>query len=520
MPPVLSLFERTKVSVKEFFAKPYRTTIAIVAVVLLILVVFIVVRPKTANSITSVVERRTLESTVLATGQLTSATDLDLSFKASDVVSAIPVSVGSVVRKGAVLAMLGNQDELGALNQARGSLAFAEANKKKIVEGATSEEIRVAQVALDAAERELQNTKDQQAILVQNAHRALLSNGLEAVSSASTSAPAPVISGTYTGSTEGAYTISVYSTSTGGYFSFSGVESGTGVMSTTRAEPLGTKGLFIQFPANTASAGFTWVVSVPNTRSVTYASYYNAYQLALGTSRNAIATAESVVTSRKADLDFRRKEARPSEMEAADAEILSAQGRLQSAQAAYENTIIRAPADGTITKIDIKIGETASLGKVVIVLEDVKNLYLEANINEANIAEIKLDQPVSVTFDAFGPDKVFNAAISHIDPSSTIVSGVVNYKIKAAMAPDPIIRPGMTANMTVVTNKKENVLVVPTRAVTTKNGQKFIRVVADAKTKDFTEKTVTLGMEGDDGVEILSGLSEGEEVVVLLDEKK
>lgn len=520
MQPTLTFVEKTKSFLTEFFAKPYRKTATVVVVVVGILLVFFVAKPKATKSVTSVVERRALASTVLATGQLTSATDLDLSFKTSDVVTAIPVSVGTVVRKGAVLAMLNNQDELGALNQARGAFALAEANKKKIIEGATTQEVRVAEVALDAAQKELENTKEQQDVLVRNARRALLSNSLEAVSSSGITTGAPTISGTYTGDTEGSYNLSVYGTQSGGYFTLSGLESATGTVSTTQAERLGTKGLFVQFPAGTLSSGTVWTIALPNTRSASYATYYNAYQLALTTSRSAIAAAESVVRARQADLDLRRKEARPSEIEAADAEILSAAGRLQSAQAAYENTIIRAPADGTITKVDVKIGETVSPGKTVIVLEDVKNLYLEANINEANIAEITLDQPVTVTFDAFGPDKVFAATVSHIDPSSTIVSGVVNYKIKAAMTPDPTIRPGMTANMTVVTNKKDNVLVVPLRAVVKKDGKTVVRTVTDKKTKAFTETLVTTGLEGDDGIEIVSGLTEGDEVIVLLDEKK
>lgn len=520
MQSILTFLEKIKAFLVDFFAKPYRkgATAAVVIVVLLLL--FFIAKPKTTKSVTSLVERRALASTVLATGQLTSATDLDLSFKTSDVVTSIPVSVGDVVRKGAVLAMLNNQDELGALNQARGALALAEANKKKIIEGATTQEVRVAEVALDAAQKELENTKDQQEVLVKNARRALLSNGLEAVSSSGVTTGAPTISGTYTGDVEGSYILSVYGTQSGGYFTLSGIESATGTVSTTQAERLGSKGLFVQFPAGVLNSGTVWTIALPNTRSASYATYYNAYQLALSTSRSAIAAAESVVRARQAELDLRRKEARPSEIEAADAEILSAQGRLQSAQAAYENTIIRAPADGTITKIDVKIGETVSPGKTVIVLEDVKNLYLEANINEANIAEISLEQTVSVTFDAFGPDKLFTATVSHIDPSSTIVSGVVNYKIKAAMVPDTTIRPGMTANMTVVTNQKQDVLVVPLRAVVKKDGKTFVRLVTDKKTKAFTETSVVTGLEGDDGVEVVSGLSEGDEVIVLLDEKK
>jgi multidrug efflux pump subunit AcrA (membrane-fusion protein) len=141
---------------------------------------------------------------------------------------------------------------------------------------------------------------------------------------------------------------------------------------------------------------------------------------------------------------------------------------------------------------------------------------LEANINEADISQVQIGQPVEVTFDAFGPEQKYQASISHIDPASTVVSGVVNYKIQAEIGGDlALIRPGMTANMTIVVADKKNVLVVPTRAIIDGKQGKVVRVITDAKKKTFTETPVTLGIEGDDGTEVMSGLSEGQSIVVL-----
>jgi multidrug efflux pump subunit AcrA (membrane-fusion protein) len=73
----------------------------------------------------------------------------------------------------------------------------------------------------------------------------------------------------------------------------------------------------------------------------------------------------------------------------------------------------------------------------------------------------------------------------------------------------------MTANMTIVVADKKNVLVVPTRAIIDGKQGKVVRVITDAKKKTFTETPVTLGIEGDDGTEVMSGLSEGQSIVVL-----
>ncbi len=497
-----------------------KTSIAIAVVVVLVL--FVLLRKGTApvSLVTDTVTRRDLRSTVLATGTVTSTTDLNLSFASSGIVSSIRVKVGDKVTKGQILATLSNQSQLGAVTQARGALKSAQASLNKLIQGATNEEIAVAQTALSSAQTDLQNTKNQQAILVENARRAVLNAGLsiKPASTVGTSAPqyTPVLSGTYTGTDTGNYFITTRGGSAA-FFSTTGLETATGPTNLTTAVPLGTRGLFITFPANFASMGdFEWVVRIPNTESSTYLTAENAYSAALSTQASAIASAQSVVDARQAELNLKKAAARSTDIDAAEASVLSAQGNLETAQAAYNNTIIYAPADGTITSIDVKVGELAVAQKEVMILQDVSNLYLEANINEADISNVVIGQPVEITFDAFGPDVKYMAAISHIDPASTIVSGVVNYKIKAEITGDvATVRPGMTANMTIVVHDKKQVLVVPTRSILDGAAGKIVRVVTDQKKGTFTETPVTLGVQGDDGTEILSGLSEGQSIVVL-----
>jgi HlyD family secretion protein len=126
---------------------------------------------------------------------------------------------------------------------------------------------------------------------------------------------------------------------------------------------------------------------------------------------------------------------------------------------------LRAPADGTITAVDVKLGELVTAQKPVITLQDVSSVYIEANINESDITRVALGQKVMVTFDAFGPEQVFPATISSIDPSSTTVSGVVNYKIKATLDDSTQVLPGMTANMTITTGEKADVVFIPKAAL-------------------------------------------------------
>jgi HlyD family secretion protein len=507
-------------SIRNFFTKRriIWTTVILIVVALIASQIF---KPASTDGILTESARvQDLKSTVLATGQVTSSTDLSLSFKGSGVVRRVYVNVGDKVKAGQLLANLDQRDQAAALTSARGSLASAQANYQRVIDGASSEQVAVAQKAVDAAQVALDNTKAQQELAVQNAYRTLLSSGLTAEPTDTSSTGTITLSGTYSGNQEGKYRIAVYYTGDGLYYQTSGLGNVNGPANRGTPVSLGN-GLYATFSSTgTFSSSVYWDIFVPNTKSSVYLSNSNAYQSALNARTTANASAQAALDSAIAQLNLQKAQARPADVKAAQAQILSAQGQVQAAQAAYEGTEIRASSDGTVTKIDIKVGELANAQTPVIVVQDVGNLYLEANISEANIAEIQTGQKVEVTFDAQGPDSKYTATVSSIDPASTVVSGVVNYKIKALLDKIEEIKPGMTANMSVLTGEKSGVIAVPTRAVIQKDGKKFVRVITDPKKKTYNEVEVTTGFEADGGlVEISSGITAGQEIVTFIDTK-
>lgn len=461
-----------------------------------------------------------LQKTVSATGQVTSVTDLALSFTSSGIVKNVRVNVGDTVYSGQVLATLDQGSALATLTSAQGSLKAAQARYQKLLEGSSNEEIALAEVSLANANTELDNIKRQQDILVMNARRTLLSSNLEAITSGSnnsTTNTAPIISGTYTGQVEGAYTVNVYGSNDGGYFSVSGISSGSGSINSATPVPLGSEGLFIQFPSSfsTSSGSSVWAVNVPNKNSSTYPTNLNSYNAALETRTNAVSSAQAVVNTKIAELALKRAKARNAEIDLAEADVLSAQGQVQSAQSLVENTILRAPSSGTITSVDVKIGELAQIASPVMVLQDVGSLYVEAKINEANITTIKVGNPVEMTLDAFGPNTFLTGTVVAIDPAAVIGDGIVNYKIKISIPSDQEgIRPGMNANVKIVTGERKGVIAVPQVSIETENGTQ-IRVVSDNNKEKTVLRDIQTGFVGDGNlVEVLSGLSEGEIVVV------
>lgn len=489
-------------------------------IVLLIIapIAYAVFKPKNnaANIQTDFVKKQDLKSTVLATGQVVSSTDLDLSFKTSGVVQNIYVKEGDKVALGQQLATLVQSDALASLTSARGSLAQAQANYQKVLSGASNEDIAVAQTTLDNAKASLAQTQQQQDTTVKNAYSALLNTAFSAVPAGSNvGSPTVTVSGTYTGQDQGIYKITLYNTGSGQRFQVSGLETADDEVKTTPVA-VGTRGLFIQF-SGAAFNGDSWSISIPNTLAASYVTNYNAYQSALKARDIAISNAQSAVLSAQAALDLKRAQARPADLAAAQAQILSAEGQVQSAEALVGNTIIRAPSSGTITSVDIKVGELASALKEVIVLQDVSNLHAEADVSEANISAVKPDQAVDTTFDALGPDRHFAGKVQTVNPGATVVSGVVNYKVTSSLDNVPDIKPGMTANMTILTGEKDGVLAIPLRAVISQGGKKYVRVIGDAKKKTYHQVEVQTGMEADGGlVEITSGLNEGQEVVTFI----
>lgn len=509
-------------NIRNFFTKKRIIWTVIIGVVVLGAVGIIIQKNSASptNILTDTVKKQDLKQTVLATGQVSSSTDLSLSFKGSGIVNRVYVKVGDKVSNGQILANLEQREQAAALTSARGAVAAAQANYEKVLSGVSSEEVQIAQVAVDNAKRNLDDVKQQQAVAVANANKTLLNSGLTAVAEPSNISTATVtISGAYTGTQEGVYNIRIIPAGTP-TFIITGLESANGQVRTGVAIPLGTKGLYMQFSTTQINSSDAWTVDIPNTKASTYVANQAAYNAAVQNQVTAVNTAQSTYDAAVAQLQLKKALVKPSDVKAAQAQILSAQGQYQSASAAFENTVVRAPANGTITSVDVKTGELASATKAVIVLQDVGSLHVEANISEANIANIKLGQKAEMTLDALGPDRKFLGQVVGIDPASTVVSGVVNYKVTSSLEKLDEIKPGMTANMTISTAEKAGVISVPSRSVLAHDGKKFVRVIIDSKKKTYEEKEVTTGLEADGGlVEINSGLTEGQEIVTFINKK-
>jgi macrolide-specific efflux system membrane fusion protein len=202
-----------------------------------------------------------------------------------------------------------------------------------------------------------------------------------------------------------------------------------------------------------------------------------------------------------------------------------AQLALKQAQDALAATTLTAPGDGTITSITGAVGQKVSTGNNTsttstttsttpsgfVVVTDLKNLVVHANVSESDVSKLKGDQAATVTVNAMATQPV-QAKVTQVDLTPTTSNNVVQYGVTLTLTDPPAgLRPGQSASVEVTVNSATNVLAVPAAAVQTVNGQSSVQVMENGAE---TRKTVEIGVRGDQYVEIKSGLSAGEEVVL------
>jgi multidrug efflux pump subunit AcrA (membrane-fusion protein) len=192
--------------------------------------------------------------------------------------------------------------------------------------------------------------------------------------------------------------------------------------------------------------------------------------------------------------------------------------REETTQLSYAT--ITAPIDGVVAFISTQEGETvvASMSAPTFVtLIDLKKLEVTAYVDETDIGKIKEKQKASFTVDAF-PKNIFDAVIREIRPKAVIKDNVVNYEVMLDISKIYIalLRPEMTANITVTTGTHNNVLVIPRGAVK-RSGKKSFAVIKEGA--NVSEKVIELGWRDGDMQEVTSGLSEQDEVGVLIKTK-
>ena len=200
-----------------------------------------------------------------------------------------------------------------------------------------------------------------------------------------------------------------------------------------------------------------------------------------------------------------------------------AQSRLIQDEDALSKLRLIAPQDGTITFIDGEVGDLAQGGmfnpSVLLKLSDLSKMEVYVNVNENDIADISIDDPVSIEVDAYDGKK-FMGKVKEVAYASSVSSGgsqqqVTNFQVKIQMLEVVEgMRPGMSATVDIITAESLNALSIPIQSLTSSRSmKKGTNVVFVYNNNIVNERVVETGIVGDRDYEILSGLEEGEQIV-------
>ncbi len=208
------------------------------------------------------------------------------------------------------------------------------------------------------------------------------------------------------------------------------------------------------------------------------------------------------------------------------AQVSQAAAALQQAEIDLRYTKIISPVDGIVVSKEVEVGQTVAASfqtpTLFNVAEDLTKMQIEASVVEADIAKVEEGQTVEFSVDSF-PDETFYGIVTQVRNNPITTSNVVTYEVIIEIDNrDLKLKPGMTANVEIVTAQKENILLVPNKAlrfyVTDENGEtkrykdKGLWIMKNGKPERVA---VTTGVSDDDYTEVSgSGLAAGTEVIV------
>ena len=239
--------------------------------------------------------------------------------------------------------------------------------------------------------------------------------------------------------------------------------------------------------------------------------------LRAGPSEAEIASAEAQLAQAEANLAALLAGATDTQIIVAEAQVNQARISLEETRENLAKTTLTAPFDGVVTAVHVAEGEMAS--GLVIELVDINRLEVVLNVDEIDIGSLEIGQPAMITLEAW-PDVAIESEIALIAPqaSSSVESAVVTYAVHLSLQSNLPIRIGMTANASLITAEREDVLLLPNAAINADraNGTYSINLVTTdaAGNQVIEEVTVTIGLRDSRYTQITSGLQAGDEVAI------
>ncbi len=243
--------------------------------------------------------------------------------------------------------------------------------------------------------------------------------------------------------------------------------------------------------------------------------------------RNKKLLSENLIAQSDFDTSETNYETAKASVEAAQGQVAQTQAAMQFAETNVKYTRIISPVNGTVVARNVDVGQTVAASfqtpTLFSVAQDLKKMQIDTSVDEADIGNVKTGQDVEFTVDAY-PDITFRGKVTQVRINPTIVQNVVTYDVVIAVAnKDLLLKPGMTANVQVITAIKKGVLRVPNAALRfrlpgaaatagMRKGGPGVWVLDQGKPKRVNVKT---GLTDGDYTEVSSAdLEQGDAVIV------
>ena len=211
-----------------------------------------------------------------------------------------------------------------------------------------------------------------------------------------------------------------------------------------------------QAQINNARANMQKLQAIANYDQKQYIRYKNLY-------------AKNFVAKSELDEKYSTYQSDLAQINAARAQVNQFQASLKTAQTNLGYTKIIAPVDGTVISREIDLGSPVAASfqapELFTIAQDLTKMQIEVNVSEADIGKVKEGQQVTYTLDGY-PDRLFYGKVTQVRISPTTVSNVVTYSVIVGVDnKDLTLKPGMTANVSIITSKSENILCAPSVAL-------------------------------------------------------
>jgi HlyD family secretion protein len=246
-----------------------------------------------------------------------------------------------------------------------------------------------------------------------------------------------------------------------------------------------------------------------------------ALQAARTTHAQAAAGLEAAKISLK-DLETRELqiESLRQDIRIAEQNVVTSEIDLDDARERLRETTVQSSMDGVVTARDVQVGQIISSGTsnvsggtTVLYLADMSRMYVLVSVDESDIGQVRTGQVALVTVDAF-PQKAFRGTVVRVAAKGISSSNVVTFDVKVEVTSreKSLLKPGMTANVQILVVDKKDVLRVPSAAI--QQTSKHCSATVLNPEGSTSSREITLGATDGDWTEILSGLNEGDQVVI------